>query len=265
MAMRATENSRSTADIVSQSQEKFSQTNHSLEQMLQAMDAIKSSSADIAKIIKSIDEIAFQTNILALNAAVEAARAGEAGAGFAVVAEEVRALAQRSASSAKETASKIEVAIQNGNHGATISAQVAQSLGVIVEKARKVDELIAEIATASTEQSQGISQINTAVSQMDKVTQSNAASAEETAAASQELNSQSVTLQESVTNLRQLVGSQSNPPNHHPAPAVVRPSLIVSPKSRAKSVPIRARAPSVTTLHGSAAAQGAHGDFFKDS
>jgi methyl-accepting chemotaxis protein len=179
---------------------------HDIIEMRQAMDAIKTSSNDIAKIIKTIDEIAFQTNILALNAAVEAARAGTAGAGFAVVADEVRALAQRSANSAKETASKIEIAIQNGDHGVRISEQVAMSLGVIVEKARKVDELVAEISTASNEQSQGIGQISTAVSQMDQITQTNAANAEETAAAAEELTAQSASLKDIVSHLRELVG-----------------------------------------------------------
>lgn len=179
-------------------------------EMRQAMEAIKTSSNDIAKIIKSIDEIAFQTNILALNAAVEAARAGEAGAGFAVVAEEVRALAQRSANSAKETAEKIDVAIRNGDHGVAISEKVASSLGVIVSKARQVDQLVAEIATASDEQNQGILQINGAVSQMDKVTQANASNAEETAAAAEELNSQAAMMRDSVLALRRLVDGGGN-------------------------------------------------------
>ncbi|HWL14845.1 MAG TPA: methyl-accepting chemotaxis protein, partial [Opitutus sp.] len=151
-----------------------------MQEMNRAMDEIKASSSDISKIIKTIDEIAFQTNILALNAAVEAARAGEAGMGFAVVADEVRSLAQRSAQSAKETASKIEEAIGKSEQGVRISGKVAASLGEIVEKARRVDALVAEIATASQEQSQGIQQVNTTVSQMDKVTQSTASNAEET-------------------------------------------------------------------------------------
>jgi len=184
--------------------------NGDMTEMREAMDAIKTSSNDIAKIIKTIDEIAFQTNILALNAAVEAARAGTAGAGFAVVADEVRALAQRSATSAKETASKIEVAIQNSDHGVRISGKVASSLGVILEKVRRVDELVAEISHASSEQNQGISQINTAVSLMDKVTQSNAANAEETAAAAEELTAQSAALKDTVGHLRQLVGGNSS-------------------------------------------------------
>jgi methyl-accepting chemotaxis protein len=184
--------------------------NGDMAEMRQAMDAIKTSSNDIAKIIKTIDEIAFQTNILALNAAVEAARAGTAGAGFAVVADEVRALAQRSANSAKETASKIEIAVQNSDHGVRISGKVASSLSVILEKVLKVDELVAEISNASNEQSQGIGQINTAVSQMDKITQSNAANAEETAAAAEELTAQSAALKDTVGQLRQLVGGGSS-------------------------------------------------------
>jgi methyl-accepting chemotaxis protein len=181
----------------------------SMTAMKQAMDAIKESSSSIAKIVKTIDEIAFQTNILALNAAVEAARAGEAGAGFAVVADEVRSLAQRSAQSAKETATKIEESVSRSEHGVQLSAKVALGFEEIVVKARKVDELVAEIATASNEQNQGIGQVSTAVSQMDKVTQSNAAGAEETASASEELNAQAEIMRESVRSLQQLVdGSQ---------------------------------------------------------
>jgi methyl-accepting chemotaxis protein len=202
--------------------------NNDMAEMRRAMDAIKSSSSDIAKIIKSIDEIAFQTNILALNAAVEAARAGEAGMGFAVVAEEVRALAQRSANSARETADKIDVAIRNGEQGVTISEKVAESLGIIVEKARKVDQLVGEITTASNEQSQGIGQINGAVSQMDKVTQNNASSAEETAAAAEELNAQATMMKESVASLRLLVdGGRAEP--RMAAPSAPPPSRAPQP------------------------------------
>ena len=173
-----------------------------------AMDDIKRSSSAIAKIIKTIDEIAFQTNILALNAAVEAARAGEAGAGFAVVADEVRNLAQRCAQAAKETAGKIEDAVQTSARGSDISAKVARSLEEIVGKTRQVDELAGEVAAASQEQSQGITQVNTAVTQMDKVTQGNAANAEEGAAAAAELTAQAETLKEAVAELLQLVDGQ---------------------------------------------------------
>jgi methyl-accepting chemotaxis protein len=163
-----------------------------VELMRQSMAAIKASSDDVAKIIKSIDEIAFQTNILALNAAVEAARAGEAGAGFAVVADEVRNLAQRSANAARETAGKIADAISKTAQGVQVSGKVAEGLHQIIDKARRVDDLVGEIALACKEQAQGIGQINKAVIQMDKVTQSNAASAEETASAAEELNAQAL-------------------------------------------------------------------------
>jgi hypothetical protein len=178
----------------------------SMARMVTAMGGIKSSSAEIAKIIKTIDEIAFQTNLLALNAAVEAARAGEAGAGFAVVAEEVRALAQRSAAAAKETAGKIEVALQRSDEGGRISVEVSGVLTQMVEQVRRMDTLVGEIAGASGEQSQGIGQVNQAVSDMDKVTQANAASAEESAAAAEELSAQSHELAKLVADLRQLVG-----------------------------------------------------------
>jgi methyl-accepting chemotaxis protein len=171
-----------------------------------AMEAIKTSSDDIAKIIKTIDEIAFQTNILALNAAVEAARAGEAGTGFAVVAEEVRSLAHRSAQAAKETAAKIESAIAKTGQGVDLSQKVTATLNEIVAKARQVDELAAQVAGASGEQARGIKQIDTAVGQMNQITQDNAASAEESAAAAQELNAMAEMMKRSVAQLTELVG-----------------------------------------------------------
>ena len=171
-----------------------------------AMADIKTSSSNIGKIIRTIDEIAFQTNILALNAAVEAARAGEAGMGFAVVAEEVRALAQRSALAARETATKIEDSIAKGEHGATLSTQVGTRLATIIGGARQLDDLVAEIATSSQEQTKGLGQVVAAVTQMDAVTQSNAASAEETASAMRDVHHEVEILNTAVTDLRGLVG-----------------------------------------------------------
>jgi methyl-accepting chemotaxis protein len=205
MTRRNTENAEKTNDLAKQARLAADRGSSDMAAMAAAMGAIKTSSDDVAKIIKTIDEIAFQTNILALNAAVEAARAGEAGMGFAVVADEVRNLAQRSAQAAKETAAKIEGAISNTARGVEISGQVAQTLSEIVAKARQVDELASEVASASREQTQGITQINVAVGQMDKVTQSNAASAEESAAAAEELNGQAEMLKQSVNELSKLV------------------------------------------------------------
>jgi hemerythrin-like metal-binding protein len=177
-----------------------------------AMDEIKSSSDEIAKIIRTIDEIAFQTNILALNAAVEAARAGEAGAGFAVVAEEVRRLAQRSAEAAKETAHKIDNARGKTAQGVQLSAKVAASLHEIVAKVRQVDTLVAEVATASREQSQGVQQINRAVGQMDQIVQNNATSADESSKAAEQLTAQAGALNQAVIELTQLVGATATRP-----------------------------------------------------
>ena len=214
-----------------------------MDEMKHAMDAIKGASDDISKIIKTIDEIAFQTNILALNAAVEAARAGEAGMGFAVVAEEVRNLAQRSAQSAKETAGKIEDSVKKSEHGVRICGKVARSLSEIVAKARQVDTLVAEIAQASQEQTQGIDQVNTAVSQMDKVTQSNAAGAEESAAAAEELSAQAVVLQESVAELLALVDGAKN--NSGQTAARTAPPARAAVVNSAKASPAGAKRPRI--------------------
>ncbi|MEM7807419.1 MAG: methyl-accepting chemotaxis protein [Planctomycetota bacterium] len=176
-----------------------------VDRMGKAISEIRTSADETAKIIKTIDEIAFQTNLLALNAAVEAARAGEAGKGFAVVAEEVRTLAMRSAEAAKETSRMIEQGVEASRNGESIAVEVGQALSAINEAGSKVNGLIEEISAASQEQAQGIEQVSRAVQQMDQVTQQNAANAEESASAGEELSSQSQRLMEAVEELNSLV------------------------------------------------------------
>ncbi len=201
-----------------------------MERMSSAIDRIKNSSDQTAKIVKTIDEIAFQTNLLALNAAVEAARAGEAGAGFAVVAEEVRNLAMRSAEAAKETASLIEESQTNANDGVSVSNEVGAVFEEISQAAARVASLTSEVSNATDEQTQGIDQINSAISQMDQVTQNSAANAEESASASEELSSQASELKEMVNELTCLINGDrcnlvgANSPRIAP-PATPRPKL----------------------------------------
>jgi len=191
--------------------------------MTDAMKAIEASSAVVAQNVKNIDEISFQTNILALNAAVEAARAGEAGAGFAVVADEVRSLAQRSAAAARETAEKIDAAIVNSRRGSSSCGKVAESLQEIVRKVAAADGLVAEIATAAKEQALGIQQVGEAMTQMDKVTQDNSASAEQSSSAATQFKAQASALQETVLLLRSLVGSTGSLPSGATKAAPQRP------------------------------------------
>ena len=205
MTKRNAENSQQAKDAATAARTVADVGTQRMRAMQDAMQTIKSASEDITKILKTIDEIAFQTNILALNAAVEAARAGEHGMGFAVVAEEVRALAQRSALAAKETASKIENSVAQSQRGVGISSEVAKSFTEIEQRIQDLDRLVAEIATASQEQSQGLTQVTSAISEIDKVTQTVASEAEQSAASAEELSSQASVLQHTVSQLHRLV------------------------------------------------------------
>ncbi|MHB8066633.1 MAG: methyl-accepting chemotaxis protein [Desulfobaccales bacterium] len=184
--------------------------NNSMHDLTGAMKEVSTASSETAKIIKTIDEIAFQTNLLALNAAVEAARAGEAGAGFAVVADEVRNLAMRAAEAAKNTTDMIEATTAKVHGGSELVGKTAEAFLQVASSTMKVKELVAEIAAASHEQAQGVEQINRAITEMDKVVQQNAASAEESASASQELTSQSNQMKLIVGELAALVGGQGD-------------------------------------------------------
>ncbi len=182
------------------------ESNIAMGKLTTSMREISNASEETSKIIKTIDEIAFQTNLLALNAAVEAARAGEAGAGFAVVADEVRNLAIRAAEAAKNTANLIEGTIKKIKEGTEQVNQAGEAFQLVASSTGKMGELVGEVAAASSEQAQGIDQVNKAVAEMDKVVQQNAANAEESAAASEELNAQAEQMKSYVTDLVAVVG-----------------------------------------------------------
>lgn len=210
MVKQNTSNSKEANSLANGASESAKSGNEAMSNMSKAISEINASTDETAKIIKTIDEIAFQTNLLALNAAVEAARAGDAGKGFAVVAEEVRNLAQRSASAAKDTSALIEASLENAKNGVSVSESVSTALTEILESINKTSGLVNEVSTASDEQSRGIEQVNVAVAQMNKVTQNNAANAEEGSAASEELSAQAVSMKEVVEKLALLINGVSS-------------------------------------------------------
>jgi methyl-accepting chemotaxis protein/methyl-accepting chemotaxis protein-1 (serine sensor receptor) len=209
MTQRNAENSKESAKFMVSMASQIGEGNRKLNDMVASMKEINNSSEKISKIIKTIDDIAFQTNILALNAAVEAARAGEAGMGFAVVADEVRNLAQRCAQAAKETASLIEESVSKSQDGAHKLDGVAKAIGAITADADNVKTLVDEVSLSSQEQARGLEQISKAISQMEQLTQKTAATAEESASAGEQLSAQSETLRSCARRLAMLVGGES--------------------------------------------------------
>jgi methyl-accepting chemotaxis protein len=191
--------------LMKDSKQIIDKANGSMKELTASMEEISKASEETQKIVKTIDEIAFQTNLLALNAAVEAARAGEAGSGFAVVADEVRNLAMRAADAAKNTSDLIEGTVKKIGDGSGLVTRTNEAFTEVTASTLRVGELVADIAAASSEQAQGIDQVNTAVADVDKVTQQNAASAEESASASQEMNAQAEQMKHMVAKLSVMV------------------------------------------------------------
>jgi methyl-accepting chemotaxis protein/methyl-accepting chemotaxis protein-1 (serine sensor receptor) len=261
MSRKNTDNSRSMATLVEQSQQMFRKANGQLEEMVVSMDEINESSGKISKIIKVIDEIAFQTNILALNAAVEAARAGEAGMGFAVVADEVRSLAQRSAQAAKDTALLIEDSISKSNAGKTKVDQVATAIRGITEDSVKIKTLADEVNISSEEQTRGLDQIAKAISQMEQVTQTTAANAEESAAAAEELNAQSESLRDVVGRLNAMVGGAEIHEARARAPKAAKPHAMHTVVPHVAPSRFAAHAPAKASEHAARPASEENGAF----
>ncbi len=210
MVKQNADNTRQANNLSKEASEAAAVGSKRMGEMTESMEELKKSSGDISKIIKVIDDIAFQTNMLALNAAVEAARAGDAGQGFAVVAEEVRNLAQKSAKAAKDTAEIIDRNIDLSERGVSISVAVNESLEEIMQKTSDVNQLMDEISAASDEQAKGTRQVTEAIGQMEVVVQSNAASSEESAASAEELRSQAANLENIVIELNKLVKGQKS-------------------------------------------------------
>jgi methyl-accepting chemotaxis protein len=210
MTKQNADNAGQADHLMKEANQVVDEANDSMSELTTSMIEISKASEETSKIIKTIDEIAFQTNLLALNAAVEAARAGEAGAGFSVVADEVRNLAMRAADAAKDTSELIEGTVKKVNDGSTLVTKTNEAFGQVAESSKKVGELVGEISAASNEQADGIEQVNKAVTEMDKVVQQNAASAEESASASEEMNAQAEQMKASVGELVSLVGGSGN-------------------------------------------------------
>ncbi len=245
MTRKNAESSHQAAAFMTDVDRQVAGSNAALQAMVQSMATIKDSSVKVSKIIKTIDEIAFQTNLLALNAAVEAARAGEAGMGFAVVADEVRNLAQRSAQAARDTAGLIEESTSNATSGASRVSQLEEAMQGITTSVVRAKQLVDDVSVASREQAQGIEQVTLAIAQMEKVTLSTAATAEENAAASEQLSAQAETSAATIAELERMVGADraaaTSPAARYAAPAPAAPVKV------ARVLPMSTQRPAATS------------------
>jgi methyl-accepting chemotaxis protein/methyl-accepting chemotaxis protein-1 (serine sensor receptor) len=240
MTRQNASNSTDAAGLMAEAEHAVAAANDTLTELVTSMGHIKESSRKVSNIIKTIDEIAFQTNILALNAAVEAARAGDAGMGFAVVADEVRNLAQRSAQAAKDTTALIEESIARSDRGAARVERVGASMQAITESVARVKTLIDHVSDASRQQAHGVDQVSQALSQMERMTQANAATAEASTAAGTALTKEAMRALETVEHLEALVGTgQSEPP---PSIAPRSPGLGAAPNEGQRRPPAAAAA-----------------------
>jgi methyl-accepting chemotaxis protein/methyl-accepting chemotaxis protein-1 (serine sensor receptor) len=245
MTRQNADNAQEAARLMTEVDEQVILSNRMLGDMVASMTAIKESSDKVSRIIKTIDEIAFQTNILALNAAVEAARAGEAGMGFAVVADEVRNLAQRAAQAARDTAGLIEESAASAAQGSQQVERVAASIARFTESVHRVKGIAEGVSTASHQQAQGVTQVSTAIQEMERVTQTTAATAEESAAASEELHAQAEVAMRQVEQLERMIGRVvargAARPEIHWKPAVRRPvpvaGQVVTPQRKTRKTP----------------------------
>ncbi len=241
MTKQNSENATHANSLATDTNKVVAEATQTMEQLSTAMEAITKSSNETSNIIKTIDAIAFQTNLLALNAAVEAARAGDAGAGFAVVADEVRNLAMRSAEAASNTTVLIENTVNKINDGNTLVATTNTTFTKVAESSLKVTQLVGEISAASHEQSQGVGELNSAMTEMDKVVQQNASSAEESASASEELSAQAGTLRSAVANLATMMTGRNRLESQRSTPVAPRRSLTAAPKPGKRFFPGQAK------------------------
>jgi methyl-accepting chemotaxis protein len=246
VARQTSDRFQQASDLARQTREAAEAGNTQVSSLTQSIANIQTSSNEVAKIVRTIDAVAFQTNLLALNAAVEAARAGESGQGFAVVASEVRTLAQRSAQAAKDSETRIQNAVDHTREGTNASTAVATSLAAILDRSRQVDQLAATVNTSALEQTRGIQQISATITQLDQVTQANAAAAEQSASAAAQLGAQVDQLDAAVATLQHALGLQTENPTASPASSrqpTAHPRPPTRPDPRPPQAFVRGREP----------------------